>query len=155
MRFSLGQRFFLPNRKSRSTTWRARQFVRPDPVAGGQLSGQPECGYQLAIQPERIEHPARQRRHPLSPSAGKALNAVLAPDRGGWRQVDVVEPVAVVPVKWWGVGLHAYSLSDSKSWRRWPGLNIMPVAGSCAWRAAIVTDSDKMSSGYLIQLELS
>jgi LPS-assembly protein len=83
------------------------------------------------------------------------LNLSYRFERQMYRQVDVSGQWPLFR-NWWGVGRMAYSLSDRKTLEALAGLEYN--AGCWMVRMGgqrFVTDVDKMSSGYLIQLELT
>ncbi len=92
------------------------------------------------------------RYHPV---AGRAINAGWRFDRGAYKQLDLSGQWQLSG-KWWGVGRYAYSIRDDRPLERLGGLEYN--AGCWILRLVgqrFVTDSERMSSSYFLQLELN
>ena len=156
LRFSLGQRYYFADQKVTLNN-PVRKSNSSDLLLGlgGQLadSVSAEGNWQYNQSDEASERFNVDLRY--RPSLGKAFNVSYRFERQMYRQVDVS---AQWPVwrNWWGVGRMAYSLNDSKTLEALAGLEY----NAGCWMVRVggqrfVTDVDKMSSGYLIQLELT
>ncbi|MFO1387049.1 MAG: LPS assembly protein LptD, partial [Chitinivorax sp.] len=156
LRFSLGQRYYFADQKVTLNN-PVRKSNSSDLLLGlgGQLSNSVSLDgnwqyNQSDANSERFNVDLRYR-----PELGKALNLSYRFERQMYRQVDVSGQWPLFR-NWWGVGRMAYSLSDRKTLEALAGLEYN--AGCWMVRMGgqrFVTDVDKMSSGYLIQLELT
>lgn len=156
LRFSLGQRYYFADQKVTLNN-PPRQSRSSDLLlgVGGQLADHVSVDSnwqynQSDDNTERFNFDVRYR-----PALGKALNASFRFERNMYRQIDVSGQWPLFR-QWWGVGRMAYSLTDSKTLEALAGLEYN--AGCWMVRAGgqrFVTNTNKMSSGYLIQLELT
>ena len=156
LRFSLGQRYYFADQKVTLNN-PVRKSNSSDLLLGlgGQLSNSVSLDgnwqyNQSDANSERFNVDMRYR-----PELGKAFNVSYRFERMMYRQVDVSGQWPLFR-NWWGVGRMAYSLNDRKTLEALAGLEYN--AGCWMVRMGgqrFVTDVDKMSSGYLIQLELT
>jgi len=156
LRLALGQRFYFAEQKVTLTN-PARKANSSDLILslGGQVAD--SLNVDTSWQYNQTESNTQRANLDIRyhPSAGKALNAAWRLDRGGYKQIDLSSQWQLSG-KWWGVGRYAYSIKDSKSLETLGGLEYN--AGCWIMRMVaqrFVTDSDKMSSGYFLQLELN
>lgn len=156
LRLAVGQRFYFAEQKVTLSN-PARKANSSDLILslGGQVAD--SINVDTSWQFNQTESNTQRanldiRYHPV---AGRAINAGWRFDRGAYKQLDLSGQWQLSG-KWWGVGRYAYSIRDDRPLERLGGLEYN--AGCWILRLVgqrFVTDSERMSSSYFLQLELN
>lgn len=156
LRLALGQRFYFAEQKVTLNN-PARKANSSDLILslGGQVAD--SLNIDTSWQFNQTESNTQRANLDIRyrPVPGKALNAAWRFDRGNYKQVDLSGQWQL-SANWWGVARHAYSIKDDRTLESLAGLEYN--AGCWIVRMVgqrFVTESDKMSSAWFLQLELN